>query len=267
MSAQQQDYFEETKLTKLRRLPKRGVFDKETVYKILDEAMLCFIGFNIDRDDEQAEKHQPCVIPTLFGRKGDTLYIHGSSVSGMIKSLTSSDRIPICVTVALFDGLVLAKSAFHHSANYRSVVIYGSFQLIDQHNEKMEALEIISDHVIPNRWEHVKKPSNAELIATSVLKVKMEYVSGKQRKGPPGDDKKDLAMPIWSGVVPINKTLGPPQPDQYSKDLAIPECIRTFEFAKWGKTCKRKGNKTKYGLFAVGIAIGIAIGFKFRWYQ
>eukprot|EP01084_Bolivina_argentea_P256292 431445_1 len=269
MSASKEQ-FEVTKLNKLRRLPKRGVFDKKTIYGILDEAIWCFVGFNIDMENMNADKKQlnedietktmkdsnengtsnkytnkcklqPCVIPTLFGRKDDYIYIHGSSISRMLRSLTYCDKVPLCITVASFQAFVLAKSAFHHSANYKSVVIYGNGSLIQNKQDKIDALTIISEHILPNRWEYTRLPSNAELLQTTVLRIKMEYVSGKIRNGPPGDDKNDLNLRIWSGLMPIHKSIGTLQPDESTQNmnLSIPNHIIEWEKNKWNKKLKR----------------------------
>lgn len=247
--------FEITKLNKLRRLPKRGIFDKEKIYKILDEAIWCFVGFNIDLNNmncdnkeinnmENQQQLQPCVIPTFFGRKDDFIYIHGSSISRMIKTLTYSDKVPLCLTVALFKSFVLAKSAFHHSANYKSVVIYGNGKLICDKKEKLNGLKIISQHILPNRWDLTRLPTDQELKITSVIKIKINYISAKQRNGDPDDDKKDLKLPIWSGLLPINKIIDKPIPDKYTKEmnLKIPHHIQEWEMIKWGKKLKKDPN-------------------------
>ena len=258
MADKSKEEFEVTKLNKIRRLAKRGTYDKEEVTKILKEAIWCYVGFNInlknmnaDKSDENSDEKskdesivtdlQPCVIPTLFGHKGDYIYIHGSSISRMLRTLTYSSRVPLCVTVALFDSFVLAKAAFHHSANYKSVVIYGKGQLIEDKQEKIDALTLISEHILPNRWDSTRLPTDAELLQTSVIKIKMDYVSGKQRNGPPGDDKKDLKLPIWSGLLPINKSMGIPEPDKYTKEmgLKVPDHILEWEKNKFGKRLKK----------------------------
>ena len=186
--------------TKVRRLRKRGVYDKERIHAILDEGIICHIGFVKDS--------QPYVIPTLYARVGETLYVHGSAVSRMLKSLAGG--LDICITVTLVDGYVLARSAFHHSMNYRSIVILGRAHLVSARREKLQALRAITDHVVPNRWDEVRKPNELEMKQTSVLALPLEEVSAKVRTGPPVDDDEDYALPVWAGVVPIHRTLGEP---------------------------------------------------------
>src|SRR6267142_3485599 len=178
--------FTPTLRTQVKRLPKRGMYDHETVFKILDEAFVCHVGFVADG--------QPYVIPTNFGRVGDTLYLHGSAASRMLRTL--SEGIPVCVTVTLVDGLVLARSAFHHSVNYRSVVILGTARLVDDPSEKMKALRIFTEHVMKGRWDDVRQPTEQELKATTVLALPLEEVSAKVRTGGPVDDEEDYALPV-----------------------------------------------------------------------
>lgn len=192
-----------TDRTKVKRLPARGAYDRETIYSILDEAFICHVGFNVDR--------QPYVIPTGFARIGDDLYIHGSSASRMLRSL--AQVIDVCVTVTLIDGLVLARSAFHHSMNYRSVVILGRALLVDDPEEKYEALEAFTEHIIPGRWADIRWPNELEMKATSVLKLPIAEASAKIRTGDPKDDEEDYEMNIWAGVLPLNTVPGPPVPD------------------------------------------------------
>jgi nitroimidazol reductase NimA-like FMN-containing flavoprotein (pyridoxamine 5'-phosphate oxidase superfamily) len=189
-----------TSRTKVRRLRKRGVYDKARVHAILDEGIICHVGFVKDG--------QPYVIPTLYARAAETLYIHGSAVSRMLKSLAGG--VDICVTVTLVDGYVLARSAFHHSMNYRSIVILGRAHLVSARREKLKALRTITDHIVPQRWDEVRKPNELEMKQTSVLALPLEEVSAKVRTGPPVDDDEDYALPVWAGVVPIRRTLGEP---------------------------------------------------------
>ena len=182
-----------TERTRVRRLPKRGHYDRDTINNILDEGFICHVGFVLDG--------QPYVIPTGYARIGDDLYIHGSSASRMLRSLAGG--IDVCVTITLIDGLVLARSAFHHSMNYRSVVILGKASLVDDNDEKMEALEAFTEQVVPGRWADVRWPTELELKATSVLKLPIEEASAKIRTGGPIDDEEDYAMDVWAGVVPL----------------------------------------------------------------
>jgi uncharacterized protein len=192
-----------TPRTRVQRLAKRGVYDRETVYRILDEAFLCHVGFMLDG--------QPFVIPTSFGRKDANLYLHGSAASQMLRQMKTG--IPVCVTVTLLDGLVLARSIFNHSMNYRSVVILGKATLVDDPQEKMEALRILSEHIIPGRWNDVRQPNETELKATSVLRLPIEEFSAKVRTGPPIDDDEDYSFPTWAGVVPLQMKVGEPITD------------------------------------------------------
>lgn len=211
--------FTPTAKTKLRRLPDRGAFDRETVYQILDEAFICHVGFVVDE--------QPIVIPTSFGRIDDTLYIHGSAASRMLRALTGG--IPVCVEATLVDGLVLARSAFHHSINYRSVVIFGMATLVADDAGKMTALEAITEHIIPGRWAEVREPNAQELKATTVLAVKLEEVSAKVRTGPPKDDEEDMIVPVWAGELPLRVQTLPPIADPYmAADAAVPAHVSQY---------------------------------------
>jgi len=185
--------FQPTQRTQVKRLPDRGAYDSETVFKILDEGLICHVGFSVDG--------QPFVIPTGFARVGDTLYIHGSAASRMLRTL--AEGVQVCVTVTLLDGLVLARSAFHHSMNYRSVVMLGHATLVSDPAEKLKALEAFTEHIVRGRWNDVRLPTEAELKATSVLALPLAEVSAKVRKGPPKDDAEDYELPIWAGVVPL----------------------------------------------------------------
>ena len=185
--------FEKTERTTLKRLPERGVFDREAVYQILDEAFICHVGFIVDE--------RPFVVPTGYGRKGDNLYIHGSAASRMLRSLAGG--IDVCVTVTLLDGLVLARSAFHHSMNYRSVMIFGAASLVEDEDEKLEALIAISEQVIPGRWDENRLPNASELKQTKVLRLPLVEVSAKVRTGPPLDDEEDYALSVWAGEIPL----------------------------------------------------------------
>jgi len=192
-----------TPRTKVRRLAKRGVYDKAFVHSILDEGLLCHIGFAVEG--------QPYVIPTLFARAGEQLYVHGSAVSRMLKTL--AEGVDICVTVTLMDAYVLARSAFHHSMNYRSVVVLGDAQPVTGETEKWDALHAIVEHVAPGRWKEVREPSAKELAATLVLRLPIEEASAKVRTGPPLDDDEDYALDYWAGVLPLRLTPGAPVPD------------------------------------------------------
>ncbi len=202
--------------TTVRRLPKRGVYDKESIHAILDEGFLCHVGFVIEE--------QPFVIPTGYARVGDTLYLHGSAASRMLKT-AATDNVAICATVTLLDGLVLARSAFHHSMNYRSVVVLGKGRMVLDDEEKWIALHAFTNKIVPGRWEEARQPTPQELKATSVLALPIEEASAKVRTGPPVDDEEDYALPVWAGVVPVETKIGSPIPD--SRLLAeVPEIDR-----------------------------------------
>ncbi len=184
--------FQQTERTTLKRLPARGVYDRELVYQILDEGFICHAGFAVEG--------RPFVIPTGYARANDKLYIHGSQASRMLRTLQNG--VDVCVTVTLLDGLVLARSAFHHSMNYRSVVVFGRAVLVDD-AEKIAALLAFSEHVIAGRWADVRQPTEQELKATTVLALPLDEVSAKVRTGPPLDDEEDYELPVWAGVIPL----------------------------------------------------------------
>jgi uncharacterized protein len=208
-----------TERAQLRRLPNRGSHDLETVCQILDAGFMAHVGFIVDG--------QPFVIPTLYGREGEALYLHGSAASRMLRQLDSG--IPACVNVTLVDGLVLARSAFHHSMNYRSVVAFGTARKINDPDQKTEALRVISEHLIRGRWDEVRVPSEKELKATAVLEFTIEEASAKVRTGPPLDDEEDYALPVWAGVLPLTTTPGQPIPDsRLAEQTAVPAYIRHY---------------------------------------
>ncbi len=208
-----------TKKTKLKRLPKRGNFERETIYQILDEAFICHVGFMIDE--------QPFVIPTGYARVGDKLLIHGSAASRMLRALTR--EIDVCVTVTLIDGLVLARSAFHHSMNYRSVVILGKANVINDEREKSDALFALSEHIIPNRWAEVRPPTANELKATLVFSLPITEASAKIRTGNPVDDEEDYALEIWAGVIPLRLAALPPVSDsRLRQDIKPPAYAQNY---------------------------------------
>jgi nitroimidazol reductase NimA-like FMN-containing flavoprotein (pyridoxamine 5'-phosphate oxidase superfamily) len=189
-----------TPRTRLVREAERGVYDRETAYRILDDGFLCHVGFVADG--------QPFVIPTSYGRKDDRLYIHGSAASRTLRQL--KEGVPVCVTVTLLDGLVLARSIFNHSMNYRSVVILGKATPVDDPLEKVEALRLLSEHIIAGRWADARQPNERELKATLVMRVPIEEFSAKVRTGPPVDDEDDYSFPTWAGVVPLETVSRPP---------------------------------------------------------
>ena len=212
--------FPQTDRTKLKRLPKRGHFDRETVYGILDEGFICHIGFVVDG--------HPVVIPTGYARVEDRLYIHGSQASRMLRTLANG--VDACVTVTLLDGLVLARSAFHHSMNYRSVVVFGRATLVEDPEEKMSALFALSEQIIRGRWNDVREPTELEMKATTVLSLTLDEASAKIRTGPPLDDEEDYSLPMWAGVVPLKLTAGKPLDDPRLPDnTPVPDYASNYK--------------------------------------
>jgi nitroimidazol reductase NimA-like FMN-containing flavoprotein (pyridoxamine 5'-phosphate oxidase superfamily) len=187
-----------TTRTRVVREPQRAVYDRDAVNQILDEAFLCHVGFLVDG--------QPFVIPTSYGRNRDVLYIHGSAASRMLRNLDQG--VAVCITVTLLDGLVLARSVFNHSMNYRSVVILGMATIVDDPAEKLAALRALSEHILPHRWDDSRQPNEKELKATSVLRLPISEFSAKVRVGPPVDDDDDYTFPTWAGVIPLEMTVG-----------------------------------------------------------
>jgi nitroimidazol reductase NimA-like FMN-containing flavoprotein (pyridoxamine 5'-phosphate oxidase superfamily) len=211
-----------TERTQVKRLPARGHYDRETIDAILDEAFICHVGFVVDG--------QPYVIPTGYARVGGDLYIHGSSASRLLRNL--AEGIEVCVTVTLIDGLVLARSAFHHSVNYRSVVILGNAELVVDADEKNAALEALTEHIVPGRWADVRWPNEIELKATTVLRLAIDEASAKVRTGDPKDDEEDYAMDVWAGVLPLNLATGKPIDDaRLNGPSTVPEYVKNYKRA------------------------------------
>jgi nitroimidazol reductase NimA-like FMN-containing flavoprotein (pyridoxamine 5'-phosphate oxidase superfamily) len=208
-----------TPRTRLVREADRAVYDRQAAYRILDEGFLCHVGFVVDG--------QPFVIPTSYGRNGDSLYIHGSAASRMLRH--AKEGVPVCVTVTLLDGLVLARSIFNHSMNYRSIVILGRATLVDDPAEKIAALRLLSEHIIPGRWADSRQPNERELKATFVLRVPIEEFSAKVRKGPVVDDEEDYSFPTWAGVVPLEMKVGEPIDDsRLLPGQTVPDYARNY---------------------------------------
>ena len=200
-----------TERTRVVREPQRGVYDRETIYKILDEGLVCHVGFSADG--------QPLVIPTLYARIGDAIYFHGSAASRMLRG--TSEGANVCVTVTLTDGIVLARSAFNHSMNYRSVVALGQAVLVEDAAEKLAALRAFTEKIVPGRWNEARQPTEKELKATSILRLLLTEASAKMRVGPPEDDAEDYALRVWAGVIPLQLAAGAPIRDARC-DAAIP---------------------------------------------
>jgi uncharacterized protein len=208
-----------TPRTRVVREPHRAVYDREAVYRILDEGFLCHVGFAVDG--------QPFVIPTSYGRKDASLYIHGSAASRMLRQMKQD--IPVCITVTLVDGLVLARSVFNHSMNYRSALILGTATLVDDPAEKLEALRILSEHILPGRWADARQPNQSELKQTSVLRIPIEEFSAKVRVGPAIDDEEDYSFPTWAGVLPLEmKTGAPINDDRLDAGRPVPAYVRNY---------------------------------------
>lgn len=218
--------FPKTDRNCVKRIPKRGQYDRETIHQILDAGFLCHVGFVVEG--------QPFVIPTSYGREGDVIYLHGSSKSRMMSRL--DEGIPACLTVTHLDGLVLARSAFHHSMNYRSAVVFGEAKEVHG-EEKERALFIISENILAGRWDEVRGPSAKELKATAVLRLEIESASAKTRTGPPGDDEPDYELPIWAGVLPMKMEYGEAEADpRLRAGIPTPESIRNSDGSPGSKS-------------------------------
>jgi uncharacterized protein len=225
-----------TKRTEFRRLPSRGSHDVDTINAILDAGFLAHVGFSVDS--------QPYVIPTLYGRDGEKLYLHGSAASRMLGRLETG--ISGCIAVTLVDGLVLARSAFHHSMNYRSVVAFGTAHKIDEPAQKTRALRIISEHLIAGRWNDVRNPSEKELKATAVLEFSIEEASAKIRTGPPLDDEEDYSLPVWAGILPLSLEAQPPIPDSRLTDgIEVPEYVLRSRHDNTQPGCRPQFNENE----------------------
>ena len=213
------DNFSATERTRVVREPQRGIYDRATIYKILDEGFICHVGFAADG--------QPFVIPTMFARIGDAIYFHGSAASRMLRNVSAG--IPVCVTVTLVDGLVLARSVFNHSMNYRSVVALGTATLVDAGAEKMEALRGFTEKILPGRWEDARQPNEKELKATSILRLELTEVSAKVRVGPAEDDAEDYALRVWAGVLPMELKAGAPIRDERcDEEIPTPRYVSEY---------------------------------------
>jgi nitroimidazol reductase NimA-like FMN-containing flavoprotein (pyridoxamine 5'-phosphate oxidase superfamily) len=207
-----------TERTGLKRLPQRGVYERDTIYNILDEAFVCHAGFIVNGE--------PVVLPMAYGRVGNALYLHGSAAGRMLRALARG--IPVCVTVTLLDGLVLARSAFHHSMNYRSVVVFGTALVVEDKIAKLKALRSLSEHVMPGRWVEVREPNDAELKQTLVLRLPLTEVSAKIRTGPPIDEETDYNLPVWAGELPLSLVVGEPIADpRLLAGIELPACFQT----------------------------------------
>ena len=206
--------------TTLKRLPQRGSYDRELINQILDEGFVCHVGFAVDG--------RPFVIPTGYARVGDSLLIHGSQASRMLRTL--GQGIEVCVTVTLIDGLVLARSAFHHSMNYRSVIVFGRATVVEDSAAKVAALRALSEHMIPSRWVDVRAPNEREVQQTTVLSLPLTEASAKVRTGPPLDDEEDYGLPVWAGVIPLRLVADSPAADPLLQiDISTPRYALRYD--------------------------------------
>ena len=213
------DTFTPNQRTRVVREPHRGAYDRETIYKILDEGFVCHVGFAIDG--------QPYVIPTMYARVGDAIYFHGSAASRMLRG--AGQGTPMCITVTLVDGLVLARSVFNHSMNYRSVVALGKAALVDTPEEKIAALHGFTEKILPGRWNDARQPNEKELKATSILRLPLTEASAKMRTGPPEDDAADYALKVWAGLIPLHLAAGVPIPDERcGSDIPVPAYAASY---------------------------------------
>ncbi|HEX6035586.1 MAG TPA: pyridoxamine 5'-phosphate oxidase family protein [Anaerolineales bacterium] len=211
--------FAKTEKNSIKRLPKRGHYDRETIYRILDEALICHVGF--------VENGQPYVIPINFARMDDRIVLHGAKASRLLKHIEAGN--PVCVEATIVDGLVLARSVFHHSVNYRSVVVFGTGHLVADEQEKLAALEAVTEHLIPGRWKQARLPNQKELNATSVVSIRIDEASAKVRLGAPVDEEEDYVLPVWAGVLPLQELpLSPIQDELQSGDVSLPGYIANY---------------------------------------
>ncbi len=209
-------HFEKTSRSKLNRIPERGSFDKETIYKIIDEERYCHVSFLQD--------NKPFVIPTIHARMDDNIILHGAKASRMLKHISAGNEV--CIAITLMDGLVLARSVFHHSMNYRSVVIFGKGEEVIEKEAKLNALQAITDHLLPGRWEDARQPNEKELNSTTVVSIKIEEASAKIRTGPPKDDEEDYDLPVWAGVLKLNQGFDKLIPDPIlNPDVHLPRYL------------------------------------------
>jgi hypothetical protein len=212
--------FPKTSLNQVKRLPKRGQYDSETIYKIVDEALICHVGF-VDRE-------VPFVIPTIHARIDDTVYFHGAVANRMMKHIESGN--PVCITATLIDGIVFARSVFHHSMNYRSAMLFGKGRKVESAEEKNAALFAVSEHIAKGRWDEARIPSPKEMDATLVVAVDIESASAKVRTGPAIDDEEDYSLPVWAGVMPIQLQFMQPERDErLAGDITVPEYIKQYK--------------------------------------
>lgn len=215
--------FEKTNRNRVRRLPVRGDYTAETIYSIIDTALICHVGF--------AQDNQPFVIPTLHVRDENSLLLHGATTSRLLRHMEAGH--PLCITFTLIDGLVMARAVFHHSMNYRSALIFGHGTLINDPAEKFEAMRVFTEKMMPGRWDDARQPTPNEVKATSIVRVNIDSASAKIRTGPPGDDDEDYALPIWAGLIPLRQEIDAPTNDPVLPDtIPVPDYIHTYRQAR-----------------------------------
>ena len=202
----------------VRRIPERGAYDTDVIYQVLDEALVCHIAFSTDQG--------PVAVPTIHARVGNVLYLHGSHASRMMRTTVDTD---VCVAATIVDGIVAARSAFHHSLNYRSVVVFGRPRVVIDPQERMLAFEAITNHVLPGRWDEARPPNEKEDAATRLIALEITEASAKVRTGPPGDDEEDMGLGIWAGVIPLAVTPGTPEPaPDLEPGVELPPSVRSY---------------------------------------
>jgi len=214
--------FPKSDLNTVKRLPKRGHYDRDVIYPIVDEALICHVGFAIEG--------MPFVMPTIHTRIGDTIYLHGAVANRMLNHIKQGQSV--CITVTHIDGIVFARSVFHHSMNYRSAVLFGKGRVVETYEEKWKVFEALTEHIAKGRWNEARKPNEVEDKTTAIVAIEIESASAKMRSGPAGDEEEDYALPVWAGVLPVRMEFGPPE-----KDAPLPE---TVEMPEYIRNYKRK---------------------------
>ena len=212
--------FPQTELNKVKRLPKRGQYDKKTIYEIVDETLICHVGFVLEG--------QPFVMSTIHVRIDDAIYLHGAVANRMLNHIKAGNNV--CLTMTLIDGIVFARSVFHHSMNYRSAVLFGKGRVIENYDEKWNVFEALTEHIAKGRWNDARKPNEQETNVTTIVAIDIESASAKVRTGPAKDDEEDYALPIWAGVMPVKMQFGTPINDErLSSGIAVPNYIKEYK--------------------------------------
>ena len=211
--------FPKTDLNTVRRLPKRGHYDRDVIYPIVDEALICHVGFSVEG--------QPFVMPTIHTRSGDTIYLHGAIANRMLNHINAGNSV--CVSVTHVDGIVFARSVFHHSMNYRSAVLFGKGRVVETYEERWKVFEALTEHIAKGRWNDARHPNEMEDKTTKIVAIEIESASAKIRTGPVGDEEEDYVLPVWAGVLPLNVKAGEPEPDaRLSEKTASPDYIKKY---------------------------------------